>query len=119
MPRARTYVPSYRRHVRFLRTVKRHGQGSAPRPVLVPAAFTSSLGVRKAHGTAPGTCSAFAAEPRIERFAQTAANALQVPGVAVLEQPSPRGVWWQALGRRNIVLSQSDELNPTAGLGTG
>jgi hypothetical protein len=31
--------------------------------------------------------------------------------VAVLEQPSPREVEWLALGRRNIVLSQRDELN--------
>jgi hypothetical protein len=30
---------------------------------------------------------------------------------AVLEQPSSRCLRWQMLGRRNIVLSQSDELN--------
>jgi hypothetical protein len=32
--------------------------------------------------------------------------------IALLEQPSSRRMRWQVLGRRNIVLSQSDELNP-------
>ena len=30
---------------------------------------------------------------------------------AVLEQPSPRRVWWQALGRRNIVPLETSQLN--------
>src|SRR5437868_5518289 len=35
--------------------------------------------------------------------------------VAVLEQPSSRRLTDRALGRRNIVLPQSGELNPAAG----
>jgi hypothetical protein len=42
---------------------------------------------------------------------QTAGQVPCLVSKAVLEQPSPRRMLGEALGRRNIVLSQSDELN--------
>jgi hypothetical protein len=42
---------------------------------------------------------------------QSGTRKLPVPVKAVLEQPSPRGVFGDLLRRRNIVLSHSDELN--------
>ncbi|QJW95673.1 hypothetical protein FTUN_3227 [Frigoriglobus tundricola] len=50
-------------------------------------------------------------EPRTAGLLQTVKPTVSTGRVAVLEQPTPRGVCWQKLGRRNIVLSQSDELN--------
>src|SRR5262245_3129811 len=57
----------------------------------------------------PGSrCSA---EPRPAGLIQSAEH--RDPGmlIAVLEQPSPRRIAQKALGRRNIVLLQSNELN--------
>jgi hypothetical protein len=51
-----------------------------------------------------------AAEPQLVRLFQTAAGSGGIPPKAVLEQPSSRRVLGDLLGRRNIVLSQSDEL---------
>ncbi len=42
---------------------------------------------------------------------QTAVTVAMHAVIAVLEQPSPSRIARQKLGRRNIVLSQSDELN--------
>jgi len=67
--------------------------------------------VRTAHGTAAGTVAVAATEPRPAGLLQTVAATATVPAIAVLEQPSPRRMLDGLLGRRNIVLSQSDELN--------
>jgi hypothetical protein len=92
--------------------------GSPRTGARVPAASTIRPGVRKAHGTAAcPACSSWknttfgGVDPDLQL--EHAGHAK-----AVLEQPSSRGVEWYVLGRRNIVLSQSDELNPTAGTGT-
>ena len=45
------------------------------------------------------------------RLLQTVPSMLDFPAKAVLEQPSSRWVAQSALGRRNIALLQSSELN--------
>jgi len=85
--------------------------GELPRPVRVLAASTSRPVVRKAHGTAVANVTVAATEPRITGLFQTVAATVTLATIAVLEQPSSRGVRWYVLGRRNIVPSQSDELN--------
>ena len=77
---------------------------------------TSRPGTTKAHGTAgegtPGT----RPEPRLAGLFQAG----RVPGVpspiAVLEPPSPGRMPSETPGRRNIVLPQSGELNPSPNL---
>jgi len=44
---------------------------------------------------------------------QTGEEFLTLKAIAVLEQPSSGRMTGHLLGRRNIVLSQSDELNST------
>jgi len=51
------------------------------------------------------------AEPRLAGLFQTASMLAMHTVTAVLEQPSSGRIARQMLGRRNIVLSQSDELN--------
>lgn len=51
------------------------------------------------------------AEPRPARLFQTANMFMNAVAIVVLEQPSPRRMKRQALGRRNIALLQGSELN--------
>jgi hypothetical protein len=84
----------------------------------VPAAFTSRPDARKAHGTAGRIRTCSPSERRSARLSQPDGEQVRIRPKAVLEQPSSRGVGWYLLGRRNIVLSQRDELNPSAGTGS-
>ena len=65
----------------------------------------------KAHGTAATSPSREGSEPRLAGLFQTDPSLEGEVAIAVLEQPSSSRMRWQALGRRIIVLSQSDELN--------
>ncbi len=65
----------------------------------------------KARGTAATSPSREGSEPRLAGLFQTDPSLEGEVAIAVLEQPSSSCVWWKALGRRIIVLSQSDELN--------
>src|SRR5205823_9008135 len=86
----------------------------APRPARVPVASTSEPELWKAHGTAEPARYRDAPEPRSARLLQTAQRPIGVWPIAVLEQPSSRRVPRLSLGRRNIVLLQSSELNASA-----
>ncbi|AMV28689.1 hypothetical protein VT84_30065 [Gemmata sp. SH-PL17] len=77
----------------------------------IPEASTSQPGLRKAHSNAAARRFWRQAEPRTAGLIQTAWRQNRRAAKAVLEQPSPRRVPSNFLGRRNIVLSQSDELN--------
>ena len=79
----------------------------------VSGSFTSPPWVWKAHGTATGRPGSGDPEPRLTRLAQTGSPDPGRPVKAVLEQPSSRWALGETLGRRNIGLSQSDELNTT------
>jgi hypothetical protein len=68
-------------------------------------------GARKAHGNAGSIPPRRGAEPRQAGLFQAAPRRGGILPKAVLEQPSPSRAAEQSQGRRNIVLSQSDELN--------
>src|SRR3954464_7978942 len=78
------------------------------------SAVTSEPGSRKAHGAAGTVPGSGNQEARPAGLLQTWFPDPGAVPKAVLEQPSPRGVPGNSPGRRNIVLSQSDELDPSA-----
>ena len=82
-----------------------------PRPFAFSRRLLLFLWVWKAHGTAAGQLNSVPVELRIAKLLQTTGTEFNWPAVAVLEQPSPRWMPDSSLGRRNIALSQSDELN--------
>jgi hypothetical protein len=71
--------------------------------------------VWKAHGTAGAPIPNSGSEQRFARLFQFDPEFGMGAPIAVLEQPSPRGVGWQVLGRRNIVLPETGELNASTG----
>jgi hypothetical protein len=68
--------------------------GEYPPALSVPAAFTSRPVVRKAHGTAGKIFPNSVTEPRPVGLAQTVTEFGNIFPIAVLEQPSPRGMEW-------------------------
>src|SRR5262249_204211 len=79
-------------------------------PVL-PSASTTRPVVWKAHGTAEHVLRNIPVKARLAGLFQVTGIFRSTCSKAVLEQPSSRGIAKQALGRRNIALSQSDELD--------
>src|SRR5262245_19230147 len=71
---------------------------------------TSRPGSRKAHDTASESATGCIQEPRSAGLVQTAHARGANPSVAVLEQPSPSRMRGHALGRRNIALLETSEL---------
>ncbi|MCE9564958.1 MAG: hypothetical protein K8U57_23230, partial [Planctomycetes bacterium] len=66
---------------------------------------------RKAHGTAANLFDDIVTEPRSARLSQTVTISSNKFAIAVLEQPSPSFAAKRALGRRNIILLETSELN--------
>src|SRR5438105_2216771 len=96
---------------RSVMTTMNGPRAKAPGPFAVSRRAVRVRWGRRAPGTVRSGGAGADPEPRPAGLFQTVAAPGRPDRVTVLEQPSPRRMLGDSPGRRNVVLSQSDELN--------